>query len=160
MGIISLGFMHVHESGQFDPRYTILVRIAADLCVPTSALIAADPAPDYGDAEQRAHQLIALLKESNLDALETTITFLEGMVAILNTTMRYMHLAEDDLRVAIRCLEDPKKQPPRGDEAIAPAENTKFSAAYLVEAPGIELSKRRNPKPLMAHAFRLGCLGL
>ena len=29
--------------------------------------------------------------------------------ADLNTTMRYMHLAEDDLRVAIRCLEDPKK---------------------------------------------------
>jgi integrase len=35
--------------------------------------------------------------------------------ADLNTTMRYMHLAEDDLRVAIRCLEDQKKQPPRGD---------------------------------------------
>jgi hypothetical protein len=31
-----------------------------------------------------------------------------------------MHLAEDDLRVAIRCLEDPKKHPPRGDEAIDP----------------------------------------
>ncbi|MDE0883866.1 MAG: hypothetical protein OSB21_14845 [Myxococcota bacterium] len=35
--------------------------------------------------------------------------------ADLNTTMRYMHLAGDDLWVAIRCLEDPKKQPPRGD---------------------------------------------
>jgi hypothetical protein len=49
--------------------------------VPTSALIAAEPAPDYNNAEQRAHQLIALLKESNLDALEIAVASLKGIVA-------------------------------------------------------------------------------
>jgi hypothetical protein len=30
----------------------------------------------------------------------------------MNTTMRYIDLAQDDLRVAIRCLEDPKSNRP------------------------------------------------
>ena len=35
--------------------------------------------------------------------------------ADLNTTMRYMHLAETGLKDAIRCLEPQKEEPPRGD---------------------------------------------
>jgi transcriptional regulator with XRE-family HTH domain len=83
IGLLSAESVSGYERGQVDPRYTTLVKIADGLCLPTSALMVGETAPPYAGPEQRAHQLIALLKESNPDALETAIASLEGIV--LNT---------------------------------------------------------------------------